>query len=87
MERPIYKKVSKAGGLTIPRQLREELNIPKGAAIEVTKTDDGKIVIKKHIPTCICCGTADYVSTINGIEMCSECAKKFAGGSEHGNDD
>lgn len=87
MNKPMYKKVSKTGGFTIPRQFREECNIPKGAAIEVTKNEDGEIVIKKHIPTCVCCGTADYVTTINGIEMCSECAKKFIGGIDYGNDD
>lgn len=92
MEKPMYKKVSKAGGVTIPSPLRHALNIPKGAAIEMTTTQNDEIIIKKHIPTCLCCGTADHVKTINGVEMCPECAKRFIvgvdvdGGIEHGND-
>lgn len=93
MEKPMYKKVSKAGGVTIPSPLRHALNIPKGAAIEMTTTPDDEIIIKKHIPTCLCCGTADHVKTINGVELCPECAKRFiaevdsvAGGTEHGTD-
>ena len=47
----LYKKVNKAGGITIPQQLRHALNIPKGAALELE--DDGdKIIITKHTPTC-----------------------------------
>lgn len=93
MEKPMYKKVSKAGGVTIPSPLRHALNIPKGAAIEMTTTPDDEIIIKKHIPTCLCCGTADHVKTINGVELCAECAKRFiaeadsvAGGKDHGTD-
>ena len=38
-----------------------------------------------HIPTCMCCGTADHVKVFNGVELCTTCASKFTGGSEHGN--
>lgn len=78
----LYKKVSKAGGLTIPAQMRHELNIPKGAAVELSVNENEEIVIAKHIPTCLCCGTADYVSVVNGVELCEKCAKKFVGGSK-----
>lgn len=84
--KPMYKKISKAGGITIPAQMRHTLNIPKGAAVEVTATADDEIIIKKHIPTCLCCGTADYVKVINGVELCENCAKKFAGGNDNGHD-
>ncbi len=76
MSKTMYKKVSKVGGVTIPAQLRHSLNIPKGAAVEVT-TSDNEIIIKKHIPTCLCCGTADNVKVINEVELCEKCAKKF----------
>lgn len=84
MDKPMFKKISKAGGLTIPSQLRHTLNIPKGAAVELI-ADDEKLVIKKHIPTCQCCGTPDHVKVINGVELCTACALKFAGGDTDGN--
>lgn len=81
----LFKKVNKAGGITIPQQLRHSLNIPKGSAVEME--DNGEtIVIRKHIPTCLVCGTADHVKVINGVEICEECAKKFAGGTNDGHD-
>ena len=80
------KRFLKAGGITIPSQLRHALNIPKGAAVEITTNEDDEIIIKKHIPTCICCGTAENVKVINGVELCQECARTFAGGTNDGND-
>ncbi|MDO5352267.1 MAG: AbrB/MazE/SpoVT family DNA-binding domain-containing protein [Succinatimonas sp.] len=81
----LFKKVNKAGGITIPQQFRHALNIPKGSAVEMEDAGD-KIIIKKHIPTCLVCGTADHVNVINGVEICEECAKKFTGGIDHGYD-
>ena len=61
------------------------MNIPKGAAVEIVQTEDNSLLIKKHIPTCMCCGTADHVKVFNGVELCTTCASKFIGGGEHGN--
>lgn len=81
----LYKKVNKAGGITIPQQLRHALNIPKGAALELE--DDGdKIIITKHIPTCVCCGKTEDVRVNNGVELCESCARMFLGGEDDGND-
>lgn len=71
-----FKKVSKAGGITIPQIMRHELNIPKGAAVEVETVEDA-LIIRKHIPTCILCGSADDVVIIDGTELCSKCLERF----------
>ena len=34
MENKLFKKISKTGGITIPAQVRHQMNIPKGAAVE-----------------------------------------------------
>lgn len=86
MDKKMYKKISKAGGITIPSQLRHALNIPTGAAVEITTSEDDEIIIRKHIPTCMCCGTAENVKAINEVELCQECAANFAGGTDNGND-
>ena len=61
------------------------MNIPKGAAVEIVQTEDNSLLIKKHIPTCMCCGTAENVKVFNNVELCTTCASKFTGGGEHGN--
>ncbi|BBK22746.1 hypothetical protein Aargi30884_16490 [Amedibacterium intestinale] len=86
MDKKMYKKISKAGGITIPSIIRHSLNIPKGAAVELI-ADEEKLIIKKHIPTCECCGSAENVKVINQVELCHGCAMKFMkGGAGNGND-
>ena len=85
MENKLFKKISRTGGITIPAQIRHQMNIPKCAAVEIVQTEDNSLLIKKHIPTCMCCGTAEHVKVFNNVELCTTCASKFAGGSEHGN--
>lgn len=85
MENKLFKKISRTGGITIPAQIRHQMNIPKGAAVKIVQTEDNSLLIKKHIPTCMCCGTAENVKVFNNVELCTTCASKFAGGGEHGN--
>lgn len=72
----LHKKVNKQGGITLPQQIRHELNIPAGAAIEV-ETIDEEIIIRKHIPTCLLCKTSNNVIVVDGIELCKECLVKM----------
>lgn len=86
MDKKMYKKISKAGGITIPSILRHSLNFPKGSAVELI-ADEEKLIIKKHIPTCECCGSSENVKVINQVELCLDCALKFTeGGANDGND-
>lgn len=81
----LQKKVTKAGSITIPTMMREELNIPKGAAVELESVD-GKLIVKKHIPTCQCCGSADHVIVFKGMEVCQNCLKEAKEVYSDGND-
>lgn len=72
----VYKKVNKHGGITLPQMIRHELNIPAGAAIEL-ETLDEEIIIRKHIPTCLICGTSDQVVVDGEVEICKECLEKL----------
>ncbi len=69
-----YKKVNKSGGITLPQNIRHELGIHAGTALEVETVDDG-ILIKKHVPTCFNCGTVDDVVSCMGIEICRTCSE------------
>ena len=45
------KKVTKGGGITIPRILRQETGILPGVPVDVT-ADAAGIHIVKHVPAC-----------------------------------
>lgn len=71
------KKITKSGGITIPRGIRQETGILPGVPVEVVS--DGKgIHIVKHIPACFHCGTVDDVKLVCGVEICRKCAGKIA---------
>lgn len=71
------KKITKGGGITIPRSIRQETGMLPGVPVEVVS--DGKgIRIAKHIPACFHCGTVDDVRLACGVEICRNCAGKIA---------
>ena len=45
MENKLFKKISRTGGITIPAQIRHQMNIPKGAAVEIVQTEDNSLLI------------------------------------------
>ncbi len=70
------KKITGAGGVTIPKELRAELNIPIGTVVDID-TDGEYIMIRKHIPVCHFCRGIENVKNIMGMEICKDCAKKI----------
>lgn len=71
------KKVTKGGGITIPRILRQETGILPGVPVDVT-ADEAGIHIAKHVPACRFCGTVEDVAAVCGMEVCRTCAGKIA---------
>lgn len=72
-----YKKLSKARGLTVPKDLAANAGFFSGAAVDLVETEDG-ILLRKHVPTCTVCGSVESVNTVLGKEVCAECAAKMA---------
>ena len=70
-----YKKVNKNGSITIPQQLRHELGIKAGVPLEIEATENG-LHLKKYIPTCMLCGSAEQVVEIDGFGICTKCAEE-----------
>lgn len=69
------KKVTKSGGITIPRAFRQDTGILPGVPVDIV-TDEEGIHITKHVPACFHCGTVDDVKTVCGIEICRSCSAK-----------
>lgn len=67
------KKITRGGGITIPRRIRQETGLLPGVAVDIA-ADEAGIHIIKHVPACFFCGDADGVKTVRGIEICGKCA-------------
>ena len=70
------KKISKSGSVHLAKELRSELGIPVGCAVDVD-TDGETITIRKHVPVCRFCGSAESVAKVFDTEICKECAEKI----------
>ncbi len=73
-----FKKITKSGGITLPRQMRQELGLLPGVALEIHPTDDGGLLLCKHTPSCHLCGSADDVKTCKGLTLCRKCSEAFS---------
>lgn len=69
-----HKKLTRNNGLTIPKDLRANYGMLAGQGLDLVETDEG-ILIRKHVPTCFCCGSIESVKTFKGFEICAECRK------------
>lgn len=72
----VSKKLSSKSGLTIPKQIRMDVGLQPGAAVDLEVTGEG-ILVKKHNRTCRFCGEVVGVISVSGIDMCRVCAKKL----------
>lgn len=70
------KKISKTGSVHISKELRTELGMPLGSAVDI-KTDEKSIIISKHVPICSFCDSVTGVIDVLGIEICKPCALKI----------
>lgn len=67
------KMLSQKGGLTIPQQLRHELGLMGGTAVQLVPMEDGSLLVRKHCPVCHECGGVVDVKVLRHIELCRSC--------------
>ncbi|MCM1212931.1 MAG: AbrB/MazE/SpoVT family DNA-binding domain-containing protein [Lachnospiraceae bacterium] len=70
------KKITKGGGLTIPRRMRQETGILPGVPVDVSVEGSGLHIVK-HVPACHFCGSVEDVAEACGMEICRDCAGKI----------
>lgn len=74
-----FKKLSKAGGITIPADLRRDLGIQEGAGFDIS-VSEGTIILEKHTPTCVFCG--EYATKKHmGKDICDNCSAAIGKGA------
>lgn len=70
------KRLNKARGLTVPKDLAAAKGLFAGNAIDLVETDDG-ILVRNHVPTCRYCGSTESIGTIMNEEVCAKCAAEI----------
>ena len=72
-----HKKISKVRSVSIPKDMAAHLGLSPGDAVDLTATDNGSLIISKHIPTCRFCGGAGNIKQFMDIHICPLCATKL----------
>jgi len=72
----IVRKVDELGRVVIPIELRRTLDIAERDALEIY-VDADRIVLKKYMPACIFCGSAEDVVNFKGKNICSSCLEEI----------
>ena len=72
----VVRKIDELGRFVLPIELRKNLRINNRDSVEIFVEDD-KIILKKYEPSCVYCGNADGVESLNGKLICKSCIQKI----------
>lgn len=79
-----HKKLTSKSGITIPKDMREQIGFRPGMAVDLITTREG-VIIKAHTPVCRFCGLPEGLIIVEEIHICAECAGKVLKGVQaHG---
>lgn len=68
----IIKNVDELGRIVLPKKMRENLNIDIRDQVEIFVEGD-RIILQKHVLTCIFCGSDQDIVFYNGKRVCAHC--------------
>ena len=69
----IIRKIDELGRIVLPKELRDNFNLSQGDSLEIYTDKDSTIVLKKHSPSCIFCGSESYLKEYKGNLICRQC--------------
>lgn len=72
----IIRKVDPLGRIVIPKEVRKELQINDGDAIEILQ-EDKNIILRKYHVRCVFCGEEEGLFEYKGVRICKECGRKI----------
>lgn len=73
----IVRRVDELGRVVIPIELRRTLGISEKDSLEIY-VDEERIVLRKHEPACIFCGSANDVTHFKNKNVCRKCTSEMA---------
>ena len=68
----IIRRVDDLGRIVIPKEIRRELGIKEGSALELYK-DGNSVIFKKFYPLCFFCEENDGEHMIGNKSICPKC--------------
>ena len=68
----IVRKVDQLGRIVLPKSLRKRYNMDEGAPVEIL-VEGEQIVLERHRPKCVFCGSIQEVEKFKGRHTCSVC--------------
>lgn len=71
-ETGIIRNLDELGRLVIPIESRRSLNWKVHDPIEIY-VDDGAIILKKHMNSCVFCGSQSELNEYEGLNVCKKC--------------
>lgn len=72
-----FKKISKAGGITLPIELRRDYGFSAGQGVDIDVEGD-TLIIRKYVPRCLLCGTDHEVVKYVDRHICKVCIRKMS---------
>ncbi len=69
----ILRRIDELGRIVLPKELRTAFNISSGDALEIYTERDNTIILKKHQPNCIFCGSDENLKEYKGQLVCKSC--------------
>ena len=73
----IIRKVDELGRIVLPMELRNKLEIAEKDPIEIF-VDGSSIILRKHNPNCVFCGSSKNLISYNNKLICSKCKDKIS---------
>jgi len=69
----IIRGIDEVGRIVIPKEYRRMLKVnDKEDSLEISMEGD-RIVLRKHMPACTFCGSADGMIEYSGYKICRNC--------------
>lgn len=73
----IVRSIDSLGRIVIPKELRATLDIQEKDPVEIF-TDGDAIILKKHSPSCIFCGSGETLTLYRDKCVCASCLSDLA---------
>ncbi len=79
----IVRRVDELGRVTLPMEIRNQLDIQEKDALEIY-VDNDSIILSKNEKSCIFCGNDKNLTSVLEKSVCNKCIKKITkiGGNE-----
>ncbi len=72
----IIRKIDELGRFVIPMEMRNKLDISNNDSLEIY-VEGTSIILKKHQPDCVFCGSSKTVINYKGKNVCEKCLNEM----------